>query len=159
MNRCPECGSEVTPEMKFCAECGTRLVHAQSTVSYAPSFVGEDEEATPGVARGEGGPEGAALIELDQVEGTAGRRMHDIGDELVSVGRSPESKIFLDDVTVSRQHAEIFRRERQVGKGFRIRDAGSLNGTYVNRVRVDSVDLRNGDEIQIGKYRFKFVFT
>lgn len=159
MNRCPECGSEVTPEMKFCAECGARLVHAQSTVSYAPSFVGEDEEAKPGAAHDEGGPEGAALIELDQVEGTAGRRMHDIGDEIVTVGRSPESNIFLDDVTVSRQHAEIFRREQQVGKGFRIRDAGSLNGTYVNRVRVDSVDLRNGDEIQVGKYRFKFVFT
>ena len=159
MNLCPECGSEVTREMKFCAECGTRLVQAQSTVSYAPSFVGEDEEAGPGVAHDEGGPEGAALIELDQVEGTAGRRMHDIGDEIVTVGRSPESQIFLDDVTVSRQHAEIFRREQHVGKGFRIRDAGSLNGTYVNRVRVDSVDLRNGDEIQIGKYRFKFVFT
>ena len=85
--------------------------------------------------------------------------MHDIGNELVTVGRSPESNIFLDDVTVSRQHAEVFRREQKVGKGFRIRDAGSLNGTYVNRVRVDSVDLRNGDEIQIGKYRFKFVYT
>jgi hypothetical protein len=157
LNRCPECGSEVTPEMKFCAECGTRLVQAQSTVSYAPSF-GEDENGAPGIARDEA-PEGAALIELDQVEGTAGRRMHDIGDELVTVGRSPESDIFLDDVTVSRQHAEIFRRERPEEKGFRIRDAGSLNGTYVNRVRVDSVDLRNGDEIQVGKYRFKFVYT
>lgn len=157
MNRCPECGSEVTPEMKFCAECGARLVHAQSTVSYAPSF-GEDEDGAPDPMRDDA-PEGAALIELDQVEGTAGRRMHDIGDELVTVGRSPESDIFLDDVTVSRQHAEIFRRERPEEKGFRIRDAGSLNGTYVNRVRVDSVDLRNGDEIQVGKYRFKFVYT
>ena len=157
MNRCPECGSEVTPQMKFCAECGTQLVHAQSTVSYAPSFDDEEENAS-GVARDDA-PEGAALIELDQVEGTAGRRMHDIGNELVTVGRSPESNIFLDDVTVSRQHAEVFRREQKVGKGFRIRDAGSLNGTYVNRVRVDSVDLRNGDEIQIGKYRFKFVYT
>jgi pSer/pThr/pTyr-binding forkhead associated (FHA) protein len=144
--------------MKFCAECGVRLVaHAQSTVSYAPSF-GDEEEGEPGGARDDG-HEGAALIELDQVEGTAGRRMHDIGDETVTVGRSPESKIFLDDVTVSRQHAEIFRREQPGEKGFRIRDAGSLNGTYVNRVRVDSVDLRNGDEIQVGKYRFKFVFT
>ena len=143
--------------MKFCAECGARLVHAQSTVSYAPSF-GDDEDAAPGAARDDA-PEGAALIELDQVEGTAGRRMHDIGHELVTVGRSPESAIFLDDVTVSRQHAEIFRRDRPEEKGFRIRDAGSLNGTYVNRVRVDSVDLRNGDEIQIGKYRFKFVYT
>ena len=157
MNRCPECGSEVTPQMRFCAECGTRLVYSQSTVSYAPSF-GEEEEGAMGAAR-EDAPEGAALIELDQVEGTAGRRMHDIGDELVTVGRSPESIIFLDDVTVSRQHAEIFRREQREGRGFRIRDAGSLNGTYVNRVRVDSVDLRNGDEIQVGKYRFKFVYT
>jgi pSer/pThr/pTyr-binding forkhead associated (FHA) protein len=143
--------------MKFCAECGARLVHTQSTVSYAPSF-DEEEDAPPAAARGDV-PEEAALIELDQVEGTAGRRMHDIGEELVTVGRSPESNIFLDDVTVSRRHAEIFKREQSEGRGFRIRDAGSLNGTYVNRVRVDSVDLRNGDEIQIGKYRFKFVYT
>ncbi|HLL40057.1 MAG TPA: FHA domain-containing protein [Rubrobacteraceae bacterium] len=156
MNSCPECGAEVTPEMKFCAECGRRLVHAQSTVSYAPSFGEDDEDPVGGLNEA---PEGAALIELDQVEGTAGRRMHDIGDAIVTVGRSPESAIFLDDVTVSRQHAEIFRRERPEEKGFRIRDAGSLNGTYVNRVRVDSVDLRNGDEIQVGKYRFKFVYT
>ena len=155
---CPECGAEVIRGMKFCAECGTRLVtYAQSTVSYAPSF-GDEEEGEPGSTRDDG-HEGAALIELDQVEGTAGRRMHDIGDEIVTVGRNPDSKIFLDDVTVSRQHAEIFRRELPSEKGYRIRDAGSLNGTYVNRVRVDSVDLRNGDEIQIGKYRFKFVFT
>jgi pSer/pThr/pTyr-binding forkhead associated (FHA) protein len=155
LNRCPECGAHVAPQMKFCIECGARLVHSQSTVSYAPSFE-EVEEVTgaPG-----GAPEAAALIELDQVEGTAGRRMHDIGSELVTVGRSPQSDIFLDDVTVSRQHAQIFRREQQEGSGFRIQDAGSLNGTYVNRVRVDSVDLRNGDEIQIGKYRFKFVYT
>ncbi len=155
LNRCPECGSEVAPRMKFCAECGVRLVDAQSTVSYAPTF---DDEEDVGAARDDA-PEGAALIELDQVEGTAGRRMHDLVEEVVTVGRSPESDIFLDDVTVSRQHAEIFRREQPNGKGFRIRDAGSLNGTYVNRVRVDSVDLRNGDEIQIGKYRFKFVYT
>ena len=156
MNRCSECGSEVNAQMKFCAECGARLVHSQSTVSYAPSF--DEEEDPPAAARGDV-PEDAALIELDQVEGTAGRRMHDIGEELVTVGRSPESDIFLDDVTVSRRHAEIFKREHPEGRGFRIRDAGSLNGTYVNRVRVDSVDLRNGDEIQIGKYRFKFVYT
>jgi hypothetical protein len=159
LNRCPECGSEVNPGMKFCAECGTRLVHAQSTVSYAPSF-GDDEYAVGKKAKEEDDlPEGAALIELDQVEGTAGRRMHDIGSEKVTVGRSPDSQIFLDDVTVSRRHAEVFRREAPNEKGFRIKDAGSLNGTYVNRVRVDSVDLRNGDEIQIGKYRFKFVLT
>jgi hypothetical protein len=146
VRECPECGAEVTAAMKFCAECGTKLDLGQSTVSYAPSF-GEDIES------GTSGAEGAALIEMDQVEGTAGRRMHDLGYEVVTVGRGQESSIFLDDVTVSRKHAEIVHGEN----GYRIRDVGSLNGTYVNRVRVDAVDLRNGDEIQVGKYRFRFV--
>ena len=148
MRVCHECGAEVSPAMKFCAECGTQLEAGQSTVSYAPSF---GEEVGGGVA----GAEGAALIELDQVEGTAGRGMHDLGDEVVTVGRGQESSIFLDDVTVSRKHAEIMHGEG----GYRIRDVGSLNGTYVYRVRVDAVDLRNGDEIQVGKYRFRFVFS
>jgi pSer/pThr/pTyr-binding forkhead associated (FHA) protein len=81
--------------------------------------------------------------------------MHDLADEVVTVGRGQESDIFLDDVTVSRKHAEILRG----AAGYRIRDVGSLNGTFVNRVRVDAVDLRNGDEIQVGKYRFRFVFS
>ncbi len=150
MKVCPNCGAAVTPQMKFCFECGTKLDQGQTTASYAPAF--EEEVGKPPPAAD---LEGAALIELDQVEGTAGRRMHDIREETITVGRSPESDIFLDDVTVSRKHAEISRGER----GYRICDVGSLNGTYVNRVRVDAVDLRNGDEIQIGKYRFKFVFA
>lgn len=133
--------------MKFCGECGARLNPSQSTVSYAPVFV-EDDPA-------EETSNSAALIELDQVEGTAGRRMHDVGVDSISIGRGYPSDIVLDDVTVSREHARISRDDR----GFKIADPGSLNGTYVNRVRVDSVYLRNGDEIQIGKYRFKFVFT
>jgi pSer/pThr/pTyr-binding forkhead associated (FHA) protein len=148
---CPNCGAEVTAQMKFCSECGTKLDQGQTTASYAPAFEEEESETPPAATTADG----ASLIELDQVEGTAGRRMHDMGDETITVGRSPESNIFLDDVTVSRKHAEIERGER----GYRIRDVGSLNGTYVNRVRVDAVDLRNGDEIQIGKYRFKFVFA
>jgi pSer/pThr/pTyr-binding forkhead associated (FHA) protein len=149
MRVCPECGAEVTEGMKFCANCGLPLETGQSTVSYAPAF---EEGESPREAET---VEGAALIELDQVEGAAGRRMHDISEDAVTVGRGPESDLFLDDVTVSRKHAEIVRGNR----GYRIRDVGSLNGTYVNRVRVDAVDLRNGDEIQIGKYRFRFVFA
>lgn len=124
-------------------------MRSDSTISYSPSFTQGEEVAALGDS------ESAALIELDQVEGTAGRRMHDIGEDAVTVGRDPECAIYLDDVTVSREHAEVQRGSN----GVRIRDAGSLNGTYVNRVRVDSVDLRNGDEIQVGKYRFKFVVT
>lgn len=132
--------------MNFCSDCGARLSLSQSTVSYAPAFYEDDSEELS---------ESAALIELDQVEGTVGRRMHDLGRESVTIGRGSPSDIVLDDVTVSREHAEISGGER----GFKVIDSGSLNGTYVNRVRVDSVYLRNGDEIQIGKYRFKFVFT
>ena len=71
---------------------------------------------------------------------------------LTTVGRHPESHIFLDDVTVSRRHAE-FRRE---GERFTVSDDGSLNGTYVNRDRIDRVQLNDGDEVQIGKYRLVF---
>ncbi len=149
MTRCPECGANLGEGMKFCGECGARLNPTQSTVSYSPGFFDEDPEGAEDTS------DTAALIELDQVEGTAGRRMHDVGHDSISIGRGHVSDIVLDDVTVSREHSRIAQEER----GFKILDAGSLNGTYVNRVRVDSVYLRNGDEIQIGKYRFKFVFT
>jgi pSer/pThr/pTyr-binding forkhead associated (FHA) protein len=69
-----------------------------------------------------------------------------------TAGRQPSSDIFLDDVTVSRKHAEFVRD----GDSFRVRDVGSLNGTYVNRDRVDDVPLAAGDEVQIGKYRLTF---
>jgi pSer/pThr/pTyr-binding forkhead associated (FHA) protein len=69
------------------------------------------------------------------------------------VGRSPECEIFLDDVTVSRRHAELER----AGDTFTIRDLGSLNGTYVNRRRIESAVLENDDEVQIGKYRLTFL--
>lgn len=146
---CSECGARVDEGSKFCGNCGAPQARSDSTISYSPSFVEDEEVSSVGES------EGAALIELDQVEGTAGRMMHDIGDEAVTVGRDPDCAIYLDDVTVSRDHAEVERS----GNSVRIRDVGSLNGTYVNRVRVDAVDLRNGDEIQIGKYRFKFVVT
>jgi pSer/pThr/pTyr-binding forkhead associated (FHA) protein len=68
-------------------------------------------------------------------------------------GRHPDSDIFLDDVTVSRRHAEFHRGPN----GFSVRDVGSLNGTYVNRERVESANLNNGDEVQIGKFRLVFI--
>ncbi|MGD9797307.1 MAG: FHA domain-containing protein, partial [Acidimicrobiia bacterium] len=76
-----------------------------------------------------------------------------LDEDLVTAGRHPESHVFLDDVTVSRRHAEVIRSPG----GYRVRDVESLNGTYVNRTRIDGdVDLRDGDELQIG--RFKLVF-
>jgi pSer/pThr/pTyr-binding forkhead associated (FHA) protein len=70
-----------------------------------------------------------------------------------TIGRHPDSDIFLDDITVSRRHVTIEKN----GEDFRLRDVGSLNGTYVNRERVDAADLHHGDEVQIGKYRLSFV--
>lgn len=74
-------------------------------------------------------------------------------DDVVEVGRSPESKIFLDDITVSRHHARLTHN----AEGWTLTDAGSLNGSYVNRLRISAATpLRSGDEVQIGKYRFTF---
>jgi pSer/pThr/pTyr-binding forkhead associated (FHA) protein len=75
--------------------------------------------------------------------------------ELMSIGRSSDSKIFLDDVTVSRKHASVSLS----GSDWVLTDAGSLNGTYVNKMRVSSTTLVNGDELQIGKFRFIFVLA
>jgi pSer/pThr/pTyr-binding forkhead associated (FHA) protein len=81
----------------------------------------------------------------------AGRRFL-LDVDVVGAGRHPDSEIFIDDVTVSRRHA-VFRR---TATGYDVSDVGSLNGTYVNRDRIDSVELNDGDEVQIGKYRLVF---
>ncbi|MDN5745987.1 MAG: FHA domain-containing protein, partial [Nocardioidaceae bacterium] len=82
--------------------------------------------------------------------GAGSRFLLDVDE--VSAGRHPDSGIFLDDVTVSRRHA-VFRRH---GEAFTAEDAGSLNGTYVNRNRIEKIDLSDGDEVQVGKYRLVF---
>ncbi|HEY7723553.1 MAG TPA: FHA domain-containing protein [Pedococcus sp.] len=93
---------------------------------------------------------GTALLVVLRGPNTGARFLLD--DDEVASGRHPDSDIFLDDVTVSRKHA-IFRRE---GDTFIVRDVGSLNGTYVNRERIDEVVLKTGDEVQIGKFRLVF---
>jgi len=93
---------------------------------------------------------GTALLVVLRGPNTGARFLLD--SDKVSSGRHPDSDIFLDDVTVSRKHA-IFHRE---GDDFMVRDVGSLNGTYVNRERIDEITLRTGDEVQIGKFRLVF---
>ena len=96
-------------------------------------------------------PEGAALLVVKRGPNAGSRFLLDRGT--TSAGRHPDSDIFLDDVTVSRRHAEFRRR----GEEFVVVDVGSLNGTYVNRERVESATLSNGDEVQIGKFRLVFI--
>ena len=95
-------------------------------------------------------PAGHALLVVQRGPGSGSRFLLDA--DVVNAGRHPDSEIFLDDVTVSRRHAEFHRR----GDTFTVSDVGSLNGTYVNRDRIDTVQLTDGDEVQIGKYRLVF---
>ncbi|MDG3012854.1 FHA domain-containing protein [Rhodococcus sp. D2-41] len=99
----------------------------------------------------EGLPAGSALLVVKRGPNAGSRFLLD--QPATSAGRHPESDIFLDDVTVSRRHAEF----RQDGEDFQVVDVGSLNGTYVNREPVDSAVLANGDEVQIGKFRLVFL--
>ena len=95
-------------------------------------------------------PAGHALLVVQRGPGSGSRFLLDA--DVVNAGRHPDSEIFLDDVTVSRRHAEFHRQ----GESFTVSDVGSLNGTYVNRDRIDRVQLTDGDEVQIGKYRLVF---
>jgi len=98
-------------------------------------------------------PTGSALLVVHRGPSEGSEFLLPSDADVVGVGRSPESEVFLDDVTVSRRHAEF----RRGADGWSVRDVGSLNGTYVNRVRVDDQRLNGGDEVQIGKFRFVFL--
>jgi hypothetical protein len=146
---CPECGFQNPETANYCSKCGTALVRdtggADTTMAYTP---GEIEDASPLEDLGVDGP---ALV-VRSGGGRAGEHFIPTGDR-TTIGRSPDCDIFLDDVTVSRQHAVLHRSN----DGFAIEDQGSLNGTFVNRRRIERSDLSDGDEVQIGKYRLTFL--
>jgi hypothetical protein len=149
---CPECGYANADGASYCQRCGAFLAQAEAspgavTATYKVGETGELEvvELEDIVSRG------AALV-IRAGGGRAGESFSLEGDRL-TVGRRPESDIFLDDVTVSRDHAVIVRR----GHDYYLDDCGSLNGTYVNRSRIDSHRLADGDELQIGKYKLAFL--
>jgi hypothetical protein len=147
---CPECGFQSPAAANYCPRCGALLAKeagAETTMSFELDAEGED--ADPLLASL--GIHGPALV-VRSGGGMAGQSFQ-LADGRTLVGRSPECDIFLDDVTVSRRHAELNRE----GEAFTIRDLGSLNGTYVNRRRIESVVLEDDDEVQIGKYRLTFL--
>ena len=146
---CPECGSRNSEGASFCVRCGASLIADQpesaTTLSYVP---GEDDgEITPFAACADD-----ACLVIRSGGGRAGET-YPLRDERVAIGRHPDAKIFLDDVTVSRNHAVVVRE----GHAWVIVDEGSLNGTFVNRRRADRTVLSDGDEIQIGKYKLIFL--
>ncbi len=168
---CTACGKQNPDEARFCSQCGTRLVvtdapagapeekgsgaptDSTATITFGvPTPVDtSDRKLSPvDAAAVDALPEGHALLVVQRGPSAGSRFLLDA--DLVGAGRHPDSEIFLDDVTVSRRHAE-FRRN---GNDFSVSDVGSLNGTYVNRDRIDSVELVAGDEVQIGKYRLVY---
>jgi pSer/pThr/pTyr-binding forkhead associated (FHA) protein len=170
---CTECGHQNPADARFCSHCGTRLVTAAATPPATDQPL-DESTATIQIGAGDTGtqtgkvdtsdrqlnpvdaaavdalPSGHALLVVQRGPGAGSRFL--LNADLTSAGRHPDSEIFLDDVTVSRRHAEFNRS----GDRFTVNDAGSLNGTYVNRDRIDRVQLKDGDEVQIGKYRLVF---
>jgi pSer/pThr/pTyr-binding forkhead associated (FHA) protein len=147
---CPECGFHQSDANNFCARCGARLAATDATGEITGSYAVKDIQAETGEWQGPGidGPTLAV-----RAGGPPGQMFALVADP-VTIGRSPDSEVFLDDVTVSRNHALIMRAEGALV----LRDLGSLNGTYVNRRRIEGDErLEDGDELQIGKFRLTYL--
>ena len=161
---CAVCGHDTPdPDARFCAACGRPLTTPSAEVTSVLGLSSPDDtvdeaagETDSGTSPGEAAlidrlEPGTALLVVRSGPSSGARFLLDA--DVTTAGRHPDSDIFLDDITVSRRHAE-FRRD---GQGFRVVDVGSLNGTYVNRTRAEDVALSGFDEVQIGKYRLLFL--
>lgn len=166
--RCPQCGHQTDDEARFCPSCGAPVGRTAGPGAGEPEGAQEltgvlglrvasegdskplplvDERSVSGLP-----PGGAVLLAL-RGPNEGARIVLDPANGVVTVGRSPEAVLFFDDVTVSRRHAEF---RPQDGRWI-LHDIGSLNGSYVNRHRIETQVLTGGDEVQIGKYRFAFL--
>jgi pSer/pThr/pTyr-binding forkhead associated (FHA) protein len=176
---CTRCGQQNSDESRFCSQCGAQLVRSgdantvgqsqgasavdsTSVISStafddaAEAIDASDSADVQDVVEGQFGsmealPPGSGLLVVKRGPNAGSRFLLD--QDVTTAGRHPDSDIFLDDVTVSRRHAE-FRRD---GVEFSVNDVGSLNGTYLNRERIDGSTLSGGDEVQIGKFRLVFL--
>ena len=157
---CTQCGQQNPDDSKFCARCGAPLTvpaaaatpAAEQTTTISLTGLETPEDVADDLADigMESLPAGSALLVVKRGPNAGSRFLLD--KDVTTVGRHPESDIFLDDVTVSRRHAEF---QRAAG-AFVVRDVGSLNGTYLNRERIEESPLAGGDEVQIGKFRLVY---
>jgi pSer/pThr/pTyr-binding forkhead associated (FHA) protein len=176
---CTRCGQQNSDESRFCSQCGAQLVRPGDASTVGPAAGSEPADSTSVISstafddageaidasdnadaqdavEGQFGsmealPPGSGLLVVKRGPNAGSRFLLD--QDVTTAGRHPDSDIFLDDVTVSRRHAE-FRRS---GVEFSVNDVGSLNGTYLNRERIESSTLAGGDEVQIGKFRLVFL--
>jgi ribosomal protein L40E len=160
---CTACGAANPEDARFCSQCGSPLVRAagerSADTTSVISVIGQEvvetdaDDSVADAATLDALPAGTALLVVRRGPNAGSRFLLD--HDLTLVGRHPDSDIFLDDVTVSRRHAEFYRE----GGAFTVRDVGSLNGTYVNRERIEETALTGGEEVQIGKFRLVFLLS
>ena len=145
---CQSCGRIDKHASRFCPSCGEKLTagHDESTDVF------EIVETIPHEYDRSQFPESCGLFVVET--GPKAGARYGLEDSLITIGRHTNAGIFLDDITVSRHHAQVER----AGELYTVKDVGSLNGTYVNRERIDSVELREGDEVQIGRFRLVFFY-
>ena len=149
---CSRCGHPNSESSNYCSSCGFDLNRSAEEPTSELDAVHIDDPVEPEVQPDmDPGDELNASFVVKR-GATAGSR-YLMTDNFTTIGRHPESSIFLDDVTVSRRHAEV-RRE---GEAILLNDVGSLNGTYLNRKRIETASLRSGDEVQIGKFKLVFL--
>jgi len=156
---CRECGHLTEPGDRFCSNCGADLswiTDIQESAAETTSLGGvgpSSSGAIPSVGSGfvSGVEPGASVLVVSRGPGAGASYL--LTGDVVLAGRAPDSDLFLDDITVSRNHAQFRRTE----SGWELRDEESLNGTYVNRHRIETHVLQPGDEVQIGKYRFAYL--
>jgi pSer/pThr/pTyr-binding forkhead associated (FHA) protein len=145
---CTRCGHRNPAESRFCARCGHPL-QDDTTGGLTPTEIEDDTGEIIDLPLAEL-QEGQALLVVKRGPNAGSQFL--IEKDVTTAGRHPESDIFLDDITVSRRHAEVRRKDAN----FFVHDMGSLNGTYVNRERVENTQLAHGDELQIGKFKLAF---
>ncbi len=140
---CGRCGNQVESGARYCSQCGASVQGDETTMSM-PVAAAPAEQPTAEI------PLGIALLRV--ARGPNAGSVFALSPGGTSLGRHPESDVFLDDITVSRRHAVV----EHAGDAWRVRDSGSLNGTYVNGERIETSPLAEGDEIQVGRYVVSF---
>jgi hypothetical protein len=154
---CTECGFVNAEGANYCSRCGAYIGVPEGTgtgekQATTATYVIDDQTGELRPVAVESVASGGGALVIRSGGGRVGQSFPLRGDR-VTIGRSPEAGVFLDDVTVSRDHAVLVHRQG----GWHLDDSGSLNGTYVNRKRIDSHRLEDGDELQVGKYKLTYL--
>jgi hypothetical protein len=147
---CPRCGHRNPAGGNFCSSCGSPLDDRPDHTTMSVTVPVDTPEEELEVDRSEL-PPGMGMLVVKRGPNSGSR--YALDRDVLRAGRHPDSDIFLDDITVSRRHVEVIRR----GATYVVRDVGSLNGTYLNRERVEEAELRDGDELQIGTFKLVFL--